>query len=210
METWATRRQVQGPLEGKRGSQRICPHGQRLEPLHHRGRDDADQLIGGLGRVVEEQGVIRSLDSDREMIQAALVPPSNIVFRNVVAATENTLPDAGKIDIHAFRSDVNENDFKTEVSRSNHHFEIVSARKRSSIVKLSCLSRYLLASRRTPLPAAIGEAPEEANGRINLSGSSRGVREKVSGLPLVSVLFPAPFAPAMMVKTGGVTAQRGE
>ena len=48
-----------------------------------------------------------------------------------MAATENTLPDAGQIDIHAFRPDVNEKDFKSEVSRSSHHFEVVSARKRS-------------------------------------------------------------------------------
>src|SRR5580704_15200880 len=41
----------------------------------------------------------------------------------------------------------------------------------------------------------------------NVSGSNRGKGEKTSGLPLVSVLFPAPFAPAMSVKTGDVTVQ---
>ena len=53
----------------------------------------------------------------------------------------------------------------------------------------------------------MGEVVEGLNGSINLSGSSRGMDEKVSGLPPVSVLFPAPFAPAMSVKTGDVTAR---
>jgi len=44
---------------------------------------------------------------------------------------------------------------------------------------------------------------EALNGRVNLSESSRGVVERISGLPPVRVLFPAPFAPAMSVKTGG-------
>ena len=54
----------------------------------------------------------------------------------------------------------------------------------------------------------MGEAVEGLNGLVNLSGSKRGKGEKVSGLPPVRVLFPAPFAPAMSVKTGGVTARQ--
>jgi hypothetical protein len=48
----------------------------------------------------------------------------------------------------------------------------------------------------------------ELRGLATLSGSNKGKREKVSGLPLVRVLFPAPFAPVTSVKTGGITAQQ--
>ena len=41
-----------------------------------------------------------------------------------------------------------------------------------------------------------------------LSGSNKGIEEKISGLPVVRLLFPAPLAPAMSVRTGGVTAQQ--
>jgi hypothetical protein len=43
---------------------------------------------------------------------------------------------------------------------------------------------------------------------VNVSGSKRGEMLKVSGLPLVRVLFPAPFAPAMSVKTEGLIVRK--
>ena len=45
----------------------------------------------------------------------------------------------------------------------------------------------------------------ERRGLAKVSGSNREEAEKLSGLPLVRVLFPAPFAPAMSVKTGWLT-----
>ena len=75
--------------------------------------------------------MIRSLHGDREMSETARVPSPNIVLWNIMAAAENTLLDTGQIDIHAFRSDVNEDDLETEGSRANHHFEVISAGKLS-------------------------------------------------------------------------------
>jgi hypothetical protein len=43
---------------------------------------------------------------------------------------ENTLLDTGQINIYVFRPYVNEDNLETEGSRSNHHFEVVSAGKR--------------------------------------------------------------------------------
>ena len=45
----------------------------------------------------------------------------------------------------------------------------------------------------------------ELNGLLNVSGSKSADLLKKSGLPPVRVLFPAPFAPAMSVKTGVLT-----
>lgn len=56
----------------------------------------------------------------------------------------------------------------------------------------------------------MGEVVEGLNGRVNLSGSSRGVEEKASGLPPVRVLFPAPFAPVMGEIRGRHRAAAGE
>jgi hypothetical protein len=106
-------------------------------------------LVGGFGRVVEEQGVIGSLHSDRQMIEAALVPSPNIVLWNIMGAAENTLLDAGQIDIHVFRSDVNQDDLKTEGASSSHHFEVVSAGKR-------CLDRKAL----SPLQLPFGQTQD--------------------------------------------------
>ena len=88
-------------------------------------------MVCGFGRVVEEQGVIRSLHSDRESSQTALVPSPNIALRNIMSAAENALPDAGQINLHVFGPDVNEHDLKTEGPRPNHHFEIVFSGERS-------------------------------------------------------------------------------
>lgn len=54
----------------------------------------------------------------------------------------------------------------------------------------------------------MAEVATGLKGLLILSGSNKGKGEKVSGLPLVRVLFPAPFAPAISVKTEGVTAQQ--
>jgi hypothetical protein len=59
-------------------------------------------------------------------------------------------------------------------------------------------------------PAAIVEipAPLERSVFANASGSRRGIAANVPGLPAVSVVFPAPFAPAMMVRVGRLSDQK--
>ena len=42
----------------------------------------------------------------------------------------------------------------------------------------------------------------------NASGFKRGIAAKVLGVPEVSVLFPAPFAPAMTVRAGRLTDRK--
>jgi hypothetical protein len=47
--------------------------------------------------------------------------------------------------------------------------------------------------------------PLERSVFANASGSKRGIAAKMPGFPAVSVLFPAPFAPAMTVRVGRLT-----
>ena len=74
--------------------------------------------------------MIRSLHGYREVVEAALVASADIVLRNIMASAEDTLLDTGQIDFDVFGSDVNEHDFKTESSCSNHHLQVISAGER--------------------------------------------------------------------------------
>jgi len=90
------------------------------------------------------------------MIEAARVPSSDIVLRNIMAAAENTLLNTGQINIHVFRSDVNEYYLKTEDMRPNHHFEVVSAGKRSLDREALCLLQVVFGKTQDFPPSSDG------------------------------------------------------
>jgi hypothetical protein len=63
--------------------------------------------------------------ANRKILEASLVTPAHIAFRDVVATRAHSISDSSQVDLNIFRPDVDEHDLETTNPRINHHLQIV-------------------------------------------------------------------------------------
>lgn len=83
--------------------------------------------------------MVSTIGSGWKIFETAVIPASNVFLGHVVAAAENPLRDAGKVDFDAICSDVDEYNFEPSRPSVRHHSEIIFSRQ-------SCLNREALTS----------------------------------------------------------------
>ena len=84
--------------------------------------------------------MISTIGSNWKIFETAVISASDICLGNIVAAAENALGDAGKVDFDAICSDVDEYNFEISRPRVRHHSQVIFSRQ-------SCLNREALTSR---------------------------------------------------------------
>jgi len=74
--------------------------------------------------------VVCALDGGWEILKTSFVAAPNILFRNIVSASENAISDSSQVDLDILRANVDQHDFETANSRVNHHLQIVLSGER--------------------------------------------------------------------------------
>jgi hypothetical protein len=102
---------------------------------------------------------------------------ADITFRNIVAASENSISDSSQVDLNIFRSDVGQQDLEAANSRVNHHLHVMFSGQRGFNFEALALAD-VLTGRSENLPGRSDRRGSWILGRSALliaSGSSRGI-----------------------------------
>ena len=87
---------------GARLCERGGPIGDGFEPLISGRAENCDEPVTLFGGVVEQDGVVCTLAGRRQVCKTSFVASPDVLFRNVVAACENSISDSSQIDLDIF------------------------------------------------------------------------------------------------------------
>ena len=107
-----------------------CPLGNRLEPLISRRSENRNQTVALVGRVIEQDGVVRKVDGGWEILETSCIAPPDILFWHVVAARENAIFDTGQVSLDILRANVDQHNLEAALSRIEHESQIVLSGQR--------------------------------------------------------------------------------
>jgi hypothetical protein len=74
--------------------------------------------------------VVGALYRYGKTLEASLITPADIAFRDIMTARENSISDSSQVDLDIFCPDVDQHDLETTNSRINHHLQIVLSGER--------------------------------------------------------------------------------
>jgi len=73
--------------------------------------------------------VVGALYRCQKTLEASLVTPTDIAFRDIMTTREHSISDSSQIDLHILRPDVDQHDFETTNSRIHHQSQITPTGK---------------------------------------------------------------------------------
>src|SRR5437660_12118997 len=75
--------------------------------------------------------------SDRKILIAAFVASPDILLRNVMASSQNSIPNSSQVNLDIFGSDIDKHNLKSTVPSVQHHLQVILSCER-------CLHRETL------------------------------------------------------------------
>ena len=151
--------------------------------------------------------MVRPFYRNSKILIAAFVSSPDIFLRNVMPASQNSIPNSSQINLDILGPDIDKYNLESALSGVHHHLQVILSRKRRFHRETIAIGQVLRSRlEHLPRPATGRNVDVLACKLLAIaSGSSTGMSRKKEAFQRVSVVLPEPLAPAMKVSLGGFT-----